>query len=296
MNQDKRCGYAAIVGRPNVGKSTLMNAILGQKLSITSHKRQTTRHIIHGIKTQDNIQVVYVDTPGIHRDKKNALNRHMNKSALSSVNDVNVIVFVVDVNVWTEEDEIVFNAVKEQKVPVILAANKIDEIKNKDDLLPKLQDLSAKLPFAVLVPISAKRRKNIGELEQLILNDMPEGEHMFEEEQITDRNDNFLISEAIREKLFFNVHQEIPYSTTIIVDEMKKKKDVLHIYATIYVEKKAQKIIIIGKNGELIKQIGKQARLALEKMYATKVYLQLWVKVKEGWTDNAKLLGGLGFE
>jgi GTPase len=287
---EKRCGYVAIVGRPNVGKSTLLNAILGQKLSITSRKRQTTRHAIHGIKTENNTQVVYIDTPGIHADRKTILNRQMNKAALSSMYDVSVIVFVVDANYWSEEDDAVLASVKEKDIPVILVANKIDELKEKEALLPTLQDLAEKFDFAALVPVSAKQKTNIKELEAAILKYMPEGEHMFDETQLTDRNDQFLMEEVIREKLFHNAHQEIPYATTVVVDEIKKKKGILHISATIYVEKQGQKAIVIGKNGELMKQIGRQARLDLEAMYGTKVFLQLWVKVKEGWTNNEKMM------
>jgi len=295
MVSNTRCGYIAILGRPNVGKSTFLNAVLSKKISITSHKRQTTRHNILGIKTAGHIQAIYVDTPGMHKEAKRALNRYMNQMAQLAIHDVDVIIFMIDAGRWTSEDNMILKKIMHADKPVILAVNKVDEIKDKEQLLPFLESVSLKRDFTAIVPISARKRQNLNELEILIDGLLPENPFFFPEDQVTDRSESFLIAETIREKLFHAVHQEIPYSTTVVVEKIENKKDILHIYATIYVEKKGQKIVVIGTQGERIRQIGQNARRELERKYQNKIYLQLWVKVKEGWVDSERYLKDLGF-
>ncbi|OGT31119.1 MAG: GTPase Era [Gammaproteobacteria bacterium RIFCSPHIGHO2_12_FULL_35_23] len=293
---NSKCGYVAIIGRPNVGKSTLLNEIIGQKISITSHKQQTTRHVIHGIKTYDSVQIVYVDTPGIHTESKRALNQYMNRAARSATGEVDVILFIISIEHWTHNDELVLKQLQHANCPVILVVNKIDTVPNKGELLIKLDELSKKMKFAEIVPISATKKTNVTTLEKVIEKYLPEGPHFFQAEQITDQNDGFLIAEIIREKLFKWVHQEVPYSTTVMVEEIKHEDKLMRIYATIYVEKSGQKAIIIGKQGSKLKQIGREARLELEKMYGNKIFLQLWVKIKTEWSENERTLKQFGFD
>lgn len=296
MSNDTRCGYAAILGRPNVGKSTLLNKILKQKISITSHKAQTTRNRILGIKTQENIQTIYVDTPGIHKKTTKMINRFMNKAAKSSIYDVDVIIFIIDAKMWLEEDELILQELKKIKCPVILALNKVDLIKDKKQLLPIIDELSKKMSFEEIIPLSATKNTNIDALEKTVHKHLPEGEFLFHDDQVTDRDDKFFVSEIIREKIIRLVHQEVPYAATVNVESMKMQQNVLHIDAIIWVEKKGQKIIIVGKNGEKLKEIGTKARIDLEKLFGSKVFLSLWVKIKEGWTDDARALSSLGFD
>jgi GTPase len=294
MLNEPHCGYVAIIGRPNVGKSTLLNRILGQKLSITSHKPQTTRHQIFGIKTKDNIQTVYVDTPGIHEHAKRIMNRFMNRAAITMIYDVNVIVFIVDARVWNNDDELILKKLKQAKCPVILALNKVDLIKDKDALLPKIAELNEKYSFAAVIPLSATKDVNVAELEKIISKYLPKGAHFFPDNKLTDKDDRFLITEVIREKIMRLTNKEVPYSVAVIVESFKKEKDLLRIGIVIWVERKGQRIIIIGEKGKKLKEIGRQARLELEKMFGTKVFLTLWVKIKEGWVDDKESLGKLG--
>jgi len=294
MKNEQYCGYVAIVGRPNVGKSTLLNRILGQKLSIITRKPQTTRHQILGIKTNDNIQALYVDTPGIHKKAKREMNRLMNKAATSVISDVDVVVFVVDARYWTDEDELVFQKIKHLEKPVILVLNKIDLVKDKKRLLPRLEALSQKMAFHAVFPISAAKGENVESLEKTISALLPKGTHLFPDDQITDKDEKFLIAEIVREKLMRLTGGEVPYGMAVTVELMKFENTVLHIDAVIWVERKGQKTIIIGNKGDKLKEVGKQARLDLEKLFGCKIYLTLWVKVKEGWSDNDKLLGQLG--
>lgn len=296
MTKQKRCGYVALVGRPNVGKSTLMNTLVGKKVSITCHKRQTTRHVIRGIKTSDTMQAIYVDMPGIHSGSKRALNRYMNRVASGSLTDVDVALFLVSAEHWTDEDDLVLDQLRKVRCPVILVVNKIDQISERDKLLALLQSLSAKFDFAAVVPISARQRDNVDELEKLVTSYLPEGEFLYSEDQVTDSQKSFFIAEVIREKLFKQAHQEIPYSATVLIDKMEREGRLTKIYATIFVEKASQKAIVIGKQGSKLKQIGQQARLELERHYGGKIYLQLWVKVKEEWADNERQLRNLGFD
>jgi GTP-binding protein Era len=292
----QRCGYVAIVGRPNVGKSTLLNRILGQKLSITSRKPQTTRHQILGIKTEDDLQVVYVDTPGLHKDDKGkALNRFMNRTASEALRHVDLVVFMIDRTAWTEEDQLVLDKLEHLHCPVILAVNKVDQLKDKEALLPQLEELSAKRHFDVIIPISAEKGHNVERLEHEVESRIPEGVHLFPEDQITDRSSRFVAAELVREKLMRNLGDEVPYGTTVEIEEFKHDGRVLHISALILVEREGQKRIVIGDNGAVIKTIGRDARLDMEKMFDTKVMLNLWVKVKRGWSDNERALQSLGY-
>ncbi len=292
-----RCGYIAIVGRPNVGKSTLMNRILGQKLSITSRKPQTTRHQVLGIKTEADVQSIYVDTPGMHQNAEKAINRYMNKAASSALKDVDVVVFLVEGTRWTDEDQLVLDKLKYAKCPVFLAVNKVDQVRNRDDqLLPHLQQLAGKYDFAGIVPLSAKHGHNVERLERLVGEQLPEGIHFFPEDQITDRSSRFLAAELVREKLMRQLGDELPYATTVEIEEFAQDEyGVLHISALILVERDGQKRIVIGEKGSKLKVIGRDARQDMERLFDAKVMLHLWVKVKGGWSDDDRALKSLGY-
>lgn len=292
---ETRCGYVAIVGRPNVGKSTLLNHILGQKISITSRRPQTTRHQILGIKTQDDTQVVYVDTPGLHLTEHKAINRFMNKAASDSLKHVDVVVFVVDRTKWTDEDDLVLEKVKSAKAPVILAINKVDQSKEKSKLLPHIEALAEKHTFNEIIPVSAKHGHNLEELEKVIDKYLPNSVHFFPEDQITDKSQRFLAAELVREKIMRQLGAELPYSVTVEIEEFKRNKTVLHISALILVERSGQKKIVIGDKGEQIKTIGRDARKDMERLFDSKVMLNLWVKVKSGWSDDERALKSLGY-
>jgi len=293
--EPSRCGYVAIVGRPNVGKSTLLNHILGQKLAITSRKPQTTRHTMLGIKTEGAVQAVYVDTPGLHKNNEKALNRYMNKSAAAALKDVDVVVFVVDRTRWTDEDQMVLERVQYVQGPVIIAVNKTDRLEEKSELLPHLTWLQEQLPKAEIVPISAQHGHNLDALERLVADNLPENEHFFPEDQITDRSSRFLAAELVREKIMRQLGAELPYQITVEIEEFKHDGRTLHIHALILVERDGQKKIIIGDGGERIKRIGQDARKDMEVMFDSKVMLNLWVKVKGGWSDDERALRSLGY-
>ncbi|MGF0334268.1 GTPase Era [Ectopseudomonas toyotomiensis] len=290
-----RCGYVAIVGRPNVGKSTLLNHILGQKLAITSRKPQTTRHNMLGIKTEGEVQAVYVDTPGLHKNNEKALNRYMNRSASTALKDVDVVVFVVDRMRWTDEDQLVLEKVQHVKCPILLAVNKSDRLEDKSELLPHLNWLAEQLPQAEIVPISALQGQNLDTLEKLVGERLPESEHFYPEDQITDRSSRFLAAELIREKIMRQLGAELPYQITVEIEEFKQEGRILHIHGLILVERDGQKKIIIGDKGERIKRIGQDARKDMETMFDSKVMLNLWVKVKGGWSDDERALRSLGY-
>ncbi len=292
---EPRCGYVAIIGRPNVGKSTLLNHILGQKLCITSRKPQTTRHALLGIKTEDDLQMIFVDTPGIHTNQERAINRVMNRSAASVISDVDVLVFVVDRFEWSEADEYVAKYLTNSTVPVIIAVNKVDMIEDKEALLPHLKFLETKVNAADLIPLSALRRTNLDELEEKIKTYMPERMHMFPDDQITDRSERFLAAEIVREKIMRQLGAEVPYQVTVEIEEFRAEKKVTHISALILVERDGQKKIIIGSNGERIKKIGEQARADIESLLDCKVMLRTWVKVRSGWSDDERALRSLGY-
>jgi GTP-binding protein Era len=295
MNRPFRCGYVALVGRPNVGKSTLLNRILGQKISITSRRPQTTRHRVLGIKTGRDAQLIYVDTPGIHDYSGRAMNRHMNRTASSVLVDVDVVVFMVDGFKWTRDDELVLGKLATLDCPVILAVNKIDLLANRDELLPRLQSLSDKRAFEQVVPISATKGDNIQALEDAIEALLPEAPAMFPEDQITDRPVRFLAAELVREKLFRKLGRELPYGLTVEIESFKTEGAVTHIHALIWVERKSQKNIVIGRQGRMLKEVGTEARKDIEALIDAKVNLKLWVKIKEGWADDERALHSLGY-
>lgn len=290
-----RCGYVAIVGRPNVGKSTLLNHLIGQKLCITSRKPQTTRHTLLGIKTEDNLQVVFVDTPGIHTNQERAINRVMNRSAASVIADVDLVIFVVDRFEWSEADEYVARYISNYQVPVIVAINKVDLVEDKEELLPHLQFLSTKVNAADLIPLSALRKTNFEQLEEKISGFMPEAPFMFPEDQVTDRSERFLAAEIVREKITRQLGAEVPYQVTVEIEEFRVEPKVTHISALILVEREGQKKIIIGNKGEKIKSIGQQARADMEGLLGCKVMLKTWVKVRSGWSDDERALRSLGY-
>ena len=291
-----RCGYVAIVGRPNVGKSTLLNHILGQKISITSRKPQTTRHQVLGIKTEDNHQIIFVDTPGLHKDAGKAINRYMNRAASAAIRDVDLVVFVVDRTAWTEEDSIVLEQIEQSGLPTMLVVNKIDLLADKTELLPHLQSLAAKAEFSAILPVSALRQHNVDALEEQILTLLPESGHFFPEDQITDRSQRFLAAEIVREKIMRQLGDELPYSIAVEIEEFAQEGQVLHISAVIFVERTGQKRILIGDKGSRLRSIGMDARRDMEGLFDSKVMLRLWVKVKSGWSDDERALRSLGYD
>lgn len=290
-----RCGYTALIGRPNTGKSTLLNRILGQKISITSRRPQTTRHRVLGIKTTDSAQLIYVDTPGIHDFEGRAMNRHLNRAAGSVLMDVDVIVFLVDGLRWTADDELVLSKLATVKCPVILAVNKIDQLEDREVLLPGLQALASRREFREIIPISAKRGDNVPALESCIESLLPVSPPFFPEDQVTDRSERFMVAELVREKLFRKLAKELPYGLTVEIESFKREQHITHIHALIWVERASQKSIVIGKQGRLLKDVGQQARRDIESLLGCKVNLKLWVKVKEGWADDERALRSLGY-
>ena len=295
-NGETYCGFIASVGRPNVGKSTLLNKILGQKISITSRKAQTTRHRIVGIHTEGPYQAVYVDTPGLHIEEKRAINRLMNRAASSAIGDVDLIIFVVDGTHWNEDDEMVLNKLRQAKAPVVLAINKIDNVKNKDELLPFITELSGKFDFTDIVPISAQRGNNVHKLQEIVRRSLKPGIHHFPEDYVTDRSQRFMASEIIREKLMRFMGEELPYSVTVEIEQFKlNERGVYEINGLILVERDGQKKMVIGQGGHKIKVIGTEARQDMERLFDNKVHLELWVKVKSGWADDERALRSLGY-
>ena len=293
----QHCGFVAIVGRPNVGKSTLLNQLLGQKVSITSRKAQTTRHRIVGIDTQDNDQVIYIDTPGLHIEEKRAINRLMNRAASSSIGDVELVIFVVEGTHWNDDDEMVANKLKDCKCPVLLVINKIDNVIDKTQLLPHIQEISQKVNFLDVVPISAEKGDGVDIIKKIVKTHLPEGEHHFPEDYITDRSQRFMASEIIREKLMRFLGDELPYSVTVEIEQFKvdERNGMYRINGLILVERDGQKKMVIGNKGEKIKKIGIEARKDMQSFFDNKVHLELWVKVKAGWADDERALRSLGY-
>ena len=289
------CGYVALIGRPNVGKSTLMNHMLGQKLSITSRKPQTTRHRVLGIKTTEVGQAIFMDTPGMHSDEKRVLNRYLNKTADSTLLGVDLVVWLLDGLYWHEYDERIFQKLKRAGLPVILAVNKVDKIKDKQAVLAFFAEAKEKYPFEHIVPVSALKNSNLDVLEQHIMELLPEADLIYPEDQITDRPERFFAAEIVREKLTRRLGDELPYALTVEIEMYEELPNLTKIYANIWVERSSQKSIVIGKEGEMLKKIGTEARIDIEKLLDQKVYLQLWVKVKKGWSDNERALQSLGF-
>lgn len=307
QSSDFKAGFVAIVGRPNVGKSTLMNHMLGQKLSITSRKPQTTRHRIHGILSTDEMQAVFVDTPGIHQNEVRAINERMNKAAFSALVDVDLVLFVVDSDQWREDDLLTLQKLGETDLTVVLVINKADTIKDKGAILPLIETFSDSFDFADIVPVSALKNQNLDRLEEVIASHLPVAEPIFDTEQITDRSERFLASEIIREKIMRSAGDEVPYDLTVQIDEFKDepahldpktgrpRKAMTFIDATIFVERSGQKAIVIGEKGQRIKQVGIDARRDMEQLFDKKVMLTLWVKVKRGWSDDERALNSLGY-
>jgi GTP-binding protein Era len=292
----KKSGYAAIVGRPNVGKSTLLNYVLQQKISITSRKPQTTRHQVLGIKSEDDYQIVFVDTPGLNAQNDRAINRYLNRTASSALRDVDVVLFVVDRMQWNNEDDYVLDRIMEAGRPVILVINKIDLLADKAELLPWLAEVATRANFHDIVPISALSRHNIDALESCIVGVLPVAEFMFPADQVTDRSQRFLVAELIREKIMRQLGDELPYAAAVEVESFKDDGRIIHISALILVEREGQKRIIIGDKGSRLRSIGTEARKDIEAMLENKVMLKLWVKVKSGWSDDDRALKSLGYD
>jgi len=289
------CGYVALIGRPNVGKSTLMNHMLGQKISITSRKPQTTRHRILGINTTEAGQIVYMDTPGMHKVEKKALNRYLNKTADTTLLGVDVVVWLIDGLSWHEYDEIIFKKIERAGLPVILVVNKVDKVKAKDEILTFFAEAQKRFPFQEMLPISALKGTNLENLESILIGQLPEGDLIYPEDQITDRPERFLAAEIVREKLTRRLGDELPYSMTVEIERYEEQAKITKIYAVVWVERSSQKNIVIGKQGEMLKNVGMEARLDIEKLIEKKVFLQIWVKVKKGWSNNERALQSLGF-
>lgn len=292
---NSRSGFIAIVGRPNVGKSTLLNKLIGEKISITANKPQTTRHRILGIKTIGSDQLVYIDTPGMHKINKKAINREMNKAARSAMHDVDAVIFVVSDLVFNEEDEIVLELCKKQECPVFLVINKIDKLNFKSELLPHIEKLSKLMNFKEVFPISATKGTQVEDLEKSLLTLLPAGPHYFYSSQVTDKSDAFRIAEIIREKLTRALDKELPYALTVEIEKIEKEEAQTHIHAIIWVERESQKGIVIGKGGANLKEVGQKARLDMNKAFDVKIHLELWVKVRSGWSDDEKALQNLGY-
>lgn len=290
-----KCGYVALVGRPNVGKSTLLNHLLGQKLSITSRKPQTTRHCIQGIKTGERGQIIFVDTPGLHEGEKRAMNRYLNRTAAAMLDSVDLIVWVVEALAWTPDDERILSLLSGTEIPVLLAVNKVDRVEDKTRLLPYLGEMAGKRAFVEIVPVAALRETNLNTLERKLLDLLPEREPLYPPEQLSDRSERFFAAEIIREKLIRTLGHELPHALTVEIERYREEAGLTRIYALIWVEREGQKAIVIGKDGEGLKKIGERARHDLEKWLDGKVYLQLWVKVKKNWSDDERALQSLGY-
>lgn len=290
-----KAGFVAIVGRPNVGKSTLLNHLLGQKISITSRKPQTTRHRILGIHTTATAQTIYVDTPGMHKKEPRAINRYMNQAADSALSGVDMVLFVIDALKWTDEDEWVLEKVRRASCPVFIVINKVDCLDDKAELLPHIERLSQQLPGAEVIPVSALRGNNLAHLQQQVELRLPEGVPLYEEDQITDRSERFLAAEIVREKVTRQLGDEVPYAMTVEIERFKREKRTLFINALILVERDGQKKILIGESGARLKRIGEEARKDMEKLFDQKVMLITWVKVKRGWSDDERALKSLGY-
>ena len=294
MNELKS-GYVAIVGRPNVGKSTLLNRIVGEKISIVSRKAQTTRHRISGILTLPDAQFVFVDTPGFQTRHANALNRAMNRGVTQALADVDVVVFVIEAGRYDAQDKAVLRLLPRER-PVILVVNKIDQLKDKATLLPMLASLSSEFPLVAIVPVSAAKGSQIADLLSEVRKMLPHNEALFGEDEITDKSERFLAAEYIREKLFRLTGDELPYASTVEIEKFEMDGQLRRISATIVVDRPAHKGIVIGKGGETLKRIATEARQDMERLFDSKVFLEVFVKVKSGWSDDERLLKSLGYE
>mgnify|MGYP000868652920 FL=1 len=290
-----RCGHVGIVGRPNVGKSTLLNTLIGQKISITAPKPQTTRHSLIGVKTLPDAQILYVDTPGLHKDTGRAMSRVLNRTAQGILEGVDVIIFMIEGMRWTAEDAAVLDRLEHANVPVILAVNKVDLTADKEELLPFLQTVGAFYTFAEIIPISARKGSNLPRLEAAVAALLPEGEAMYDEETLTTSSSRFMAAEFIREQITRLSHEEVPYGVTVEIENYVIDGTMIRIDALIWVEREGQKGILIGKDGEMLKEIGRRARINIENLQGMKVFLRLWVKVKGGWSDDERALRALGY-
>lgn len=291
-----RCGFVAIVGRPNVGKSTLINALMGTKVSIVTAKPQTTRHRILALHTTASRQIIFVDTPGLHRKAGKAMNRLMNRTAVSALADADVILFVSEATRWTEEDEDVLTRLKSSQSPAIALLNKIDTVHPKSRLLEALKKMSARHDFREVIPISARKQDNLPVLMDIVANILPESAALFPPDMRTDRSVEFHASEVIREKLTVLLHQELPYGLTVQIEDYRVEKAGVRIHAIIWVERDSQKGIVVGKGGKILKKVGKAARMEIRDELKQPVHLELWVKVKDNWADSEKALLNLGYE
>ena len=295
MNPKTKSGYVSIVGKTNAGKSTLLNNILGQKIAITSRKPQTTRHRFLGIKTEGLNQIIFVDTPGFHSGQKRALNRYMNKVASNAMRGVDIVLYVVDSLKWGEEDFSRVQSISEETT-IILVVNKVDKLEDKNLLLPFIEERNKEDIFSNIIPISALKDIGIDDLLNSICNKLPEGDHLYPEDQVTDISEKFLASEIIREKCINRLGDELPYRISISIERFSELNGITHIDSAIFVEKQSQKGMLIGKSGSQLKAIGTSSRKELEKLLDTKIMLKTWVKVKSGWSDNESLLPSMGYD
>lgn len=290
-----RCGYVAIVGRPNVGKSTIMNELIGAKISITSRKAQTTRHRILGIQTDDESQFIYIDTPGFQTRYSNPLNRNLNRTVKDTLGAADVILFIVDQDIFSPADKQVLDLIPKD-VPTILVINKTDKVKEKGELMPFAQQMLAEREFAAIVPVSARKRFQLDYLEKEIRRLLPENPPVFSADDVTDRSERFMASEIVREKIFRYTGDELPYTSTVVIEQFERKEKIARVFAAVLVERDAQKAMMIGHKGEKLKQISTEARQDMEKLFGVPVYLEIWVKVKSGWADNEAGLRAYGYD
>ncbi|MGB5453722.1 MAG: GTPase Era [Sedimenticolaceae bacterium] len=290
-----RSGYAVLIGRPNVGKSTLLNRLVGQKLAITSHKPQTTRHRILGIRSQDEGQIVFVDTPGIHDRGEKAMNFYLNRTAHTALQDVDIVIFVVQALAWTEEDERVLSAIEQAGIPTIAVVNKVDLVPQKENLLPFMETLAQRHPFVEVMPVSARDGDNAETLLRSVLERLPEGEPIYPDDQISDRSERFFAAELLREQLIRRYHQELPYAVTVEIERFEEEGGRYNIGAVIWVERESQRVILLGKGGLAMKETATAARMAMNDFFQTRVHLEVWIKVKKSWSSDQASLVKLGY-
>ena len=295
MANEFRCGTATIVGRPNVGKSTLLNRLVGQKVSITASKPQTTRHRICGVASRADAQIVFVDTPGIHRERGSAMSRYLNRTARAATDGVDIVLFMVEALRWTDEDQDVRRGLRESPTPVVLVPNKIDRIADRKTLLPYLEGIDGGDEFAAVIPVSVRRGENLVALEDQVRRRMPVAPPMFPDDALTDRSERFLAGELVREKLTRKLDQELPYQLTVEIERFRREKRILHIGAVVWVERSSQKGIVIGKGGKVLKAVGAEARANMESLFGQRVHLEIWVKARTGWANDERVLKSLGY-
>jgi len=292
----KRCGTVALVGRPNMGKSTLLNRLVGEKIAITAHRPQTTRHAVRGISTKGDDQFIYLDTPGLHGGGKKALNRVLNRTARGSLLDADVVVLMVQALQWTEDDQLALDAALRSDQPLILVINKLDKIGDKKRMLPYLQGLPSSEKIRHIVPVSAKSGEGVEVLEELIAECLPEGEHIYDADELTDKNERFLAAEFVREQLTRQLNEELPYALTVEIERFDHEPTGYRISAAVWVERDSQKGIVIGQRGEKLKEVGRRSRESMSELFGVPVFLELWVKVRKDWSDDVKALQALGFQ